>query len=68
MIVIKIWKSLSKIDCHTKKLKFEDYKNCLEGNELENKINHPEKNKIDLDTLKEDHKVHIKNNKLMLKT
>ena len=27
------------------KLKFKDYKNCLEANQLENKINHPEKKK-----------------------
>ena len=34
------------------KLKFEDYKNCLEATQLENKINHL-KNKIDIDSLKE---------------
>ena len=37
-----------------RKLKFENYKNCLEVTQLENKINHPEKNKIDVDSLKED--------------
>ena len=38
------------------KLKFQDYKNCLEEAQSENKINHLEKNKIDLDSLKEDQK------------
>ena len=28
-----------------RKLKFEHYKNCLEATQLENKKNHPEKNK-----------------------
>ena len=34
-------KSVSK-----KKLTFENYKNCLEATQFENKINHIEKNKI----------------------
>ena len=34
------------------KIKFEDYKNCLEATQLENKINHPDKNEIDVDSLK----------------
>ena len=43
--------------CAIKKtLKFEDYKSCLEANQLENKINHLEKNKIDVDSLKNNHK------------
>ena len=29
-----------------RKLKFEDYKNCLEAAQIENKVNHSEKNKI----------------------
>ena len=29
-------------------LKFENYKNCLEATQLENKINHLEKNKINI--------------------
>ena len=35
------------------KLKFENYKNCLEGTQLENKINDIEKNKNDRDCIKE---------------
>ena len=34
------------------KLKFENYKNCLEATQLENKTNHLEKNEIDVDSLK----------------
>ena len=30
------------------KLKFENYKNCLEATQLENKMNHLEKTKIDI--------------------
>ena len=37
------------------KLKFEDYKNYLEGAQIENKINHSEKNKTDTNSLKEGH-------------
>ena len=35
-----------------RKLKFENYENCLEVTQLENKINYLEKNKIDIDKLK----------------
>ena len=35
-----------------RKLKFENYKNCLEATQLENKINYLEKNKINVDSLK----------------
>ena len=54
--------------CHKRKLKFEYFKNCLEVAEIENKINHLEKNEIDVDSFKEDQKEFIKNNKLILKT
>ena len=49
---------------HKKKLRFEDYKNCLEAAQIGNKINHLEKTKIDVDSPKE----FIRNNKLTLKT
>ena len=45
------------------KLKFGNYKNCLEATQLVNKINYLEKNKIDMDSIKE----FIKNNKSILK-
>ena len=35
--------------CHKKKKKIENYQNCLEATRLENKLNHLEKNKIDID-------------------
>ena len=50
-----------------RKLKFEDYKNCLIVIQFENKINHLEKNKINKDSLKKDHKEFMKINKLILK-
>ena len=33
-----------------KSLKFQNYKNCLEAAQIENEINHLEKNKIDVDS------------------
>ena len=36
-----------------RKLKFEDYKYCLEATQLENKINHLEKNNLNADNYKE---------------
>ena len=48
-----------------RKLKFQDYENCLVAGQIENKINHSEKNKID-DYLSV--KEFIKNNKVILKT
>ena len=39
-----------------RKLKFEYYENCLEPAQIENKINHLEKNKIDTDSLQEHQK------------
>ena len=50
-----------------RRLKFEDYKNCLKAIQLENKMNHLEKNKIDVDSLKEDHKEFIKKQKTNIK-
>ena len=35
-----------------RKLKFENYKNCLEATQLENKINHLEKNQLNIDGIK----------------
>ena len=39
-----------------RKLKFKNYKNFLEATQLENRINHLEKNKTDIESLKNDHK------------
>ena len=35
-----------------RKIKFENYKSCLEATHLKNKINHLAKNKTDIDSLK----------------
>ena len=48
-----------------RKLKFQDYKNCLEAARIENKIYQLEKNKSDVDSLKLYQKEFIKNNKLI---
>ena len=53
---------------HKKTLKFQDYKNCLKAAQIENKISHLEKNKIDVDSIKENQKEFIENNTLILKT
>ena len=37
-------------------LKFQDYKNCLAEAQIENKINHSEKNRTEVDSLKRIHK------------
>ena len=61
-----------------RKLKFENYENCLEVTKLENKINDLEKNKIYKDRIQENHKElikktinqyenHNKNSKVLLK-
>ena len=53
------------------KVKFDNYKNCSEATQLENKINHQEKNKTDIDSFffyKRKHKEFIRKNKLILKT
>ena len=47
-----------------RKLKFEDYKNCLEATQTENKTKYLEENKTDKDNIKE----FIKNNKSIKKT
>ena len=54
--------------CHKKKIKFEDYKNCLEATQLEKEINHLYKNEIDVDSLKRDYEEFIKSNRLILET
>ena len=51
-----------------RKLKLKDYKNCLEGTQVENKLNHIEKNEIQVDSLKKDYKEFMKNRNIMLGT
>ena len=59
----KTQKSVIKI-----KLKFQDYRNCLEAARVENEISHLEKSETDEDSLTGDKKEFIKNKKLILKT
>ena len=66
MTVVKIKRH--KNECHKKKIKFQNYKNCLEATQLENNINHLGKNKIDIDRVKENHREFTRNNKSILKT
>ena len=49
-------------------LKFEDYKNLLEANQLENEINHLENDKLDVDGINENLKEFIRNNTSILKS
>ena len=61
MIVVKIKKTKDTKKCPIKgKLKFENYKNCLEGTQPENKINYLEKNNINIDSLKKSQTIHKK--------
>ena len=57
---MKMKKQKTQKVCHKKKLKFEDYKHCLEETQLENEINQIEKNKLDMDNLRENHKGFIR--------
>ena len=51
-----------------RRLKFENYKNCLEATQLENEISYLEKNKINIDSIKKNHNQFRRNNKSILKT
>ena len=53
--------------CHKKKTQNCKLEDCLEATQLENKINYIEKYEIDIDSIKENHKEFIKNNKSILK-
>ena len=53
MKIVKVKKAKGTKKCAMKrKIKFENYKNCLEATQTENKTNHLEKNQIDIDSLK----------------
>ena len=69
MAEVKIKKANGTKKCAIKrKLKFEIQKNCLEVTQTKNKINYLEKNKIDADSVKKNHKKCIEISKLLLKT
>ena len=46
--------------CNKTKIKFENYKNCLGATQLENDIKQLEKTKLDVNSLRENHKEFIK--------
>ena len=46
--------------CNKRKPKFENYRNCLEATQRENKINYLEKNEISIDSLKKSLTIHKK--------
>ena len=51
-----------------RKLKFKEYKFFLKATQLENQINHTKNNKLDVDSLKGNYKVFIRNNRLIPKS
>ena len=51
-----------------RKLKFENYKNCLKLTQLENKIKYQERNNIYIDSPKNKHKQLKRNHRSILKT
>ena len=51
-MVVKIKMPKTQKNVIKRKLKFENYKSCLEVTQLENKINHLGNNKINIDGLK----------------
>ena len=53
---MKLKKQKAKKVCHKKTLKFQNYKNCLEAIQPESKINHVEKNEIDVGSPKKGYK------------
>ena len=55
-MVVKIKKAKGAKKCVIKKLKFEDNKNYLEVAQLDNKIYHLKKRKINVDSFNKDHK------------
>ena len=68
MIMVKMKKQKPKKPAIKRKLKFEDYIDCLEANQLEKQISHLEKNKINIDSLRKNHENFIKNKRLILKS
>ena len=65
---MKIKKQKAQKSVVKNKLHFEDYKIFSKGTQLENKINNPEKNKVNIDSLREKHIAFIKNKISILKS
>ena len=67
MTTVKIKKQKTQKSVIKTKHKFENFKNCLEATQLENKISYLEKNTLNIYILKKIHKQFIRNNKSILK-
>ena len=70
-LMYKFWYDYVKPKCGEKaKLHYMDTDSFIDSfsTPLKNKINHLEKNKTDVNSLKEDHKEFIESNKLILKS
>ena len=51
VVIMKKQKSQKSVVCHKKELKFENYENCLEATQIDNKTKYQEKNRISIDGL-----------------
>ena len=60
MTVVKIKNQKAQKSVIKRKLKFENYKNCLEATQRDNKVNYIEKNETNIDGLKKDQRDFIK--------
>ena len=60
MTVVKIKNQKAQKSVIKRKLKFENYKNCLEATQRDNKVNYIEKNETNIDSLKKDQRDFIK--------
>ena len=68
MTVVKIKKQKAQKRCVIKrKLKLQDYRNCLEAAQIERKINYLRKNKIDVGSLNSDKHLKVKGMLFLLK-
>ena len=65
--MMKIKKQKEQKSVSKRKLKFQDYENCLETSQIENQTNYIRKKKTDVDSLVEDLKQFV-NNKIRLRT
>ena len=70
MTVVKIKKQKPQKMCVIKKLKFQDFKYCLEAThlQLEIKVSLLEKNKVDVDSIRKSREEFIKSKKIVLKS
>ena len=60
MTVVKIKNQKAQKSVIKRKLKFENYKNCLEATQRDNKVNYIEKKETNIDSLKKDQRDFIK--------